>query len=799
MIKYGNRGRPTNGKPIAGLNQGSCDVSAKHRLDKLKKSTEIDFGRSRNEFLEIPKNERQHVMQNTINMERIINTFVGREEERRKWLELLTDQNADGKAVVVVGKYGMGKTRLLDQMVADAQENNSLQCVSLRYSVAPGDSPGMVMKMMLEDAFQAARYAAGSLDYEGKRFRQWNLLYQKLGIFSDKKETNYQFFHALRYDHRKNIFEQFIIRLRLLANILPDNGRLLMVIDPEQDTPAVRVELWSQIVRELPPKIFFLFAQRFKDTLAVNEEFRSLQNVHFLPPLDFPDSSQGLSDLNDSETLQLIETYQPILQNHLKDHLNDQTLNHQELIDLFHCYRNHPYAVHASLDLLLCKNIENLNQLPREPMPQYIAPAQWKQIVEHPLGRDAVFLFESYTVLEVPSLDEMVCWVADISQDSFQTILADPFFRSLIRDEPDGRMIYHHHLSAYIRSLLYTSDGVLTQEAVRLHQRAMIGYGELMRRTLKPDPLATVRLPEHSLVVGGAELFAETLGRCADAFLTLGFFQTFGAMIERALSLVSHQSVEESELFFQFGRLRYQQDDFEVAVRYYEHSLQIARLITEPERIAEALFALGKISYELQHDAEAEQNLREAIIYYESGTDQAGLVETLLCLGNVLWRQKRDKESQTAFDEAAKVVEKIKNYRLRVRSAAAVLTAQGRILDELGQTSQAAELYYKAIDLTQNIYDREAEAEIHSRLGSLFERSGDLKTAEKNLSKAMEIHREMTLVEHWAEDCFRLAQLARKQGNPKLVHERLQLARQLFHQLGNSLKIAEIDAEIKEK
>ncbi|MDR1963674.1 MAG: tetratricopeptide repeat protein [Planctomycetaceae bacterium] len=724
-------------------------------------------------------------------MQSIINTFVGRKEEREKWAKLLadqTDQNAVGRAVVVVGKYGMGKTRLLDQMVADAQDNDSLQCASLRYSVAPNESPGMVMKMLLEDAFQAARYEAGSLDSEGKRFYQWNLLYRKFGLFSNKKEPDYQIFHALRYDHRKNIFEQFILRLRLFADILPDNGRILIVIDPEQDTPTARVELWSQIVRELPPKVFFLFAQRFKDTLAVNEEFRSLKNVHFLPPLSSP---QGLADLNDSETLRLIETYQPILK--------DRAPDYRELLDIFHGYRNHPYAVHAALDLLLCKNISSPNQLPREPMPKYIAPAQWKQVVKHFLGRDAVFLFEAYAVLEVPSLDEMVCWVADISQNSLNTILADPFLRSLIRDEPDGRVIYHHHLSAYVRSLLYTSDGSLTLEAERLHQRAMVGYGELMRRTLKPDTLATVRLPEHSLAVGGPELFAETLGRCADAFLTLGFYQTFGGMIERALSLVQPQSVEESELFFQLGRLRYQQEDWENAVKYYEQSLQIARSITEPERIAEALFALGKIACELHHNAEAERKLREAIVYYESGPDQAGLVETLLILGNVLWRQQKTEESETAFDEAIKVVAEIKNYRQQVRSKAAVFTARGQILDELGDTSSAAELYYKAIDLTRNIYDREAEAEIHSTLGTLFERSGDLKTAEENLSRAMEIHRDMTLVEHWAEDCFRLARLARKQGKLELVKERLQLARQLYRQLGNTLKITEIDAETKEK
>ena len=151
----------------------------------------------------------------------------------------------------------MGKTRLLDQMVADAQENDLLQCVSLRYSVAPNESPGMVMKMMLEDAFKAARYSAGSLDYEGKRFRQWNLLYRKLGLFSGKKETDYQFFHALRYDHRKNIFEQFILRLHLLANMLPDNGRLLMVIDPEQDTPAVRWNFGHRLFGSYRRKFFF--------------------------------------------------------------------------------------------------------------------------------------------------------------------------------------------------------------------------------------------------------------------------------------------------------------------------------------------------------------------------------------------------------------------------------------------------------------------------------------------------------------------------------------------------------------
>jgi tetratricopeptide (TPR) repeat protein len=721
----------------------------------------------------------------------LINSFVGRHEEREAWCRILADSDL-GQAIVVVGKYGMGKTWLLDQMINDACQIPALQCAALRYSVAPGESPAMVMKMMLEDAFQAARYDAGLLDAEEKRFFQWNIFYRKFNILKSNKEPNYKLFNNLRYDSRKNIFEQFILRLRLFADALPENGRLIIVIDPEQDTPSVRVELWSQIVRELPSKVFFLFAQRFNDALAINEEFCSLNNVHFLPPSSSP---QGLSDLSDADTLQLVNHYEPLLKKHLTGYQLPFPVLCNELREIFHHYRNHPYAIHAVINLLFCQNITEPSRLPRESMANRVAAAQWRQIVEHPQGKNAVLLFEAYTVLTVPSLDEMVCWVADISLESFRQILADPFLQSLIRVEPDGRLIYHHYLSAYIRSLLYAPNGSLTAEAEWLHQRAMVGYGELMRSSLKPDALATVRLPEHALVVGGANLFAETLGHCADALLSLGFFQTFGSMLERALSLVTPETVEESDLLFLFGQLRYRQEDWQSAVEYYERSLRIARKITEPERIANALLALGKVARQQQRHAKTEQYLREAIVYYESGTDFSDLVESLLLLGEVLWIQRKVEESEIAFEEAAKVAAKIRNYRQRVRALAAVFTIRGRILDELGDTTLASELYHKALDLTQSIYDRETEAEIHSKLSSLFERSGNLRKSEENLVQAMKIHREMTLVEQWAEDNLHLARLAQKQGNGKLVQDCLQQARQLYRQLGNNLKINEINDE----
>lgn len=716
-------------------------------------------------------------------MSNAIHTFVGREEEQAQWLELLADPAGAGKAVVVVGKYGMGKTWLLDRLVELAQNLNGhdrLECVALRYSVAPSESPGMVMKMLLEDAFQAARCEAGSLSSDGKRFVQWNRLYRLLGLFSPSQEIDYSFLHALRYDPRKNIFEQFILRLRALAEHLPENGRLLVAVDPVEDTPAIRVEQWSRIVENLPPKVVFLFAQRYNDTLAIDERFRSLPNVHFL---------SSLGDLSETDTLRLMEAYQPVIER--------RGFDHGKLLEIFRAYRNHPYAVHAALNLLLCEKITSPEQLPKEPMPECVAPIQWEQIVKHPLSRDAVQIFEAYCVLEVPSLDEMVCWVADVSQEALDAVLADPFLRSLIRDEADGRLVYHHYLNHYIRSLLYAPDGGLTLEAERLHQRAMIGYGDLMQRAIKPDPLATIRFPEHSLAVGGAELYAEAIGRSADAFLALGFHQTLGAVIERALGMISPQSGEASDLYFQLGRLRNRQDDFEAARESFEKSLQIARKIVEPERIAQALYALGKLDFEQHRDEDAVANLTEASIYLRADKPGPVLVEVLVLLGDTLWRQEETDRGEAVLNEAVNVAKRIRNYRQQSRAMAVVFTTWGRIFDDNGDTAHAAELFHKAIDLTQDIYDRESEAEIRTKLGTMLQRTGDLETAEKNLARAMEIHEDLKQIEHWAEDCHRLALLARKQGKSDLERQRRLQARQLYQQLGNLQKLDEIDEETR--
>ena len=718
-------------------------------------------------------------------MSQITHTFVGRKQELDQWTELLSEPAVKGQAVVVVGKYGMGKTWLLEKMIQTGQEHKTLKCFTVRYVMGPDESPGMILRVILDDMFQAARYTAGTLDVNGKRFEQWSHLYQKLGLFLNHTEKDFQLLEQLRFDSRKNIFDQFTTRLQILSAALPNQGHLLLAVDPELDTLASRVELWTQVVKDLPPKIFFLFAQRYKDSLAINEEFRSQKNVHFIPALE--QQPQGLADLKDSEVNQLLDVYLP--------EYKGKSIDRQAMIECFHQYSNHPYAVHAALNLLLSPSFTSPDQLPAEPMPTAVCPLLWKGITEHPLHEDAERLFKTYAVLEVPALDEMTCWVADLTSEQLEAIFADPFLSSMIRRESDGRLLYHHHLMSYIRALLHTEEGTLTPEAKQLHQRAMTGYADLTHRSIKPDPLATVRYAEHALAVGGPTLFAETLCQCSELYFALGFYQTYATLIDRALVLVPPLSAEAADLYFQLGQLRRQQGDLRTAIQHYKTALHTSRKISAPERIASILFCLGRASLENEHLSEAEMWLKDAEAYYEAGPNKQGLAEALVLMAEVQWKQGRTQEAEKVLQTALNTVKGIRHYRQQAKGMSAVYSAWGRMYDHMGNIERSAEMYHKALDLTKDIYDQEAEAELRTSLSSILERIGNLKSAVEQMSKAMAIHQELKLLERWAEDNIRLARIAEMQGKPKLKEEHLSRARQMYQQLGNRQKLGELGGE----
>ena len=201
--------------------------------------------------------------------------FVGRKPELDRWKQVLADPR--GQAVLVVGHPGMGKTLLTNAMARLARAHPDFVCGSVRYETTPNDSAASLMEAMIEDAYEAAT-AKESLLSKGAK-EQWQALYKVLGVIpvvGKQLEAGAELINSLRRNPRQNTRDQFIDRLQLISDRMPENGRAVFVIDPEKYMQADSDQDWAIVVRRLPPKIKLLFAQRPEDVLVSGEQFRGL-------------------------------------------------------------------------------------------------------------------------------------------------------------------------------------------------------------------------------------------------------------------------------------------------------------------------------------------------------------------------------------------------------------------------------------------------------------------------------------------------------------------------------------------
>jgi len=117
----------------------------------------------------------------------------------------------------------------------------------------------------MDNAFEAASTEPGSFDRVPERKKQWLALFKTI---VPKGGEIAELINSLRRDPTKNTRDQFLGRLRLISKRMLDKGRAIFVIDPEKYMQEKSDQSWAIVVKELPEKIKFVFAQRPEDVLV---------------------------------------------------------------------------------------------------------------------------------------------------------------------------------------------------------------------------------------------------------------------------------------------------------------------------------------------------------------------------------------------------------------------------------------------------------------------------------------------------------------------------------------------------
>jgi len=669
--------------------------------------------------------------------------FVGRKAELKQFDEAL--RATEAQAVLVVGQQGMGKTMLLNKMAEHAENHPDLKCGRVRYEVTPTDSVDSVMELMLDHAYEAARVTEKSLDATPRRLQQWRALLNLIKVGD--------LWMSLVRDPKRNTRDQFLERLQLISDRMPQNGRAIFIIDPEKYVQEQSDQSWRIVIRRLPPKIQFVFAQRPEDALASSHDLCALHNVRRIPGPD-------LDVLDQADVEDLIQLRSPQLK-----------LASEVLRAAVAPYQGHPYAVTAALDLI--ENGLAIEGLPADPTPQAIAKVQWKQVCAN--SPEAIRLFKAYAILEVAVPNEVVEAVSELDRDKSQHLLSHPYLAGLLRQEAQGRRIYHCLLADHIRSQL--SKG----EAKHCHTLAAEAYRQRFKVSPEAAAVAAMRLPLHVLESEGPRGFVHAfVDECTALLLHLGLHGAALALSSVALKMISPESREEAAVRGNLGVILRSRGDLQGAEREHRKALSVSVNIGWDIGVATSYGGLGAI-YRMKGDLQkAEEAHRNALKISEQVQWLPGMADAYGSLGLVHLGAKRFEEAESLIQSSLRI-----NRTLRRSDCiAGDLSNLGLIYQALGQLGKAEQMHTDALELNEKLARPAGVALCLVNLAGVLRAGGDLDGAEAMLSRAFDIEQGLQQPEGIARCYADLALIQADRGDHDKAERLMQKAVRIYAALG---------------
>jgi len=652
--------------------------------------------------------------------------FVGRKSELERFGEVLAELR--GQAVVVVGNRGMGKTWLVDEMGEAAYGELDLECGWVRYEVTPNDTPNSIMALMMDNAFDAA-VSGGAVKNPGRRKKQWLAL---LKTMVPKGGGMAELAKSLGWDVARNTREQFLERLGLISRLMPENGRAIFVVDPEKYMCKDSDQDWAIVVRGLPERIKFVFAQRPEDVIAGSEVFEALDNVVMIP-------EGGLGPFDEAEVVELAGA----------SLANEGAQQKIEIKEWAKESDRVPYTVGGAVRLLGESSI-GADELAKYLTEEEIVKAEWRGICDK--GDEAKELFEAYAVLEVGVPGDVVEVVSRIDAMARMRLEKDRFLRGLLREEEGGKRIYHAILADFVL------DQIGQQEKEAYHSRAVGVYrgklAQAKKEQRKPDELSAVRLAEHVLATHGEKAFVEAfVNECTQPLVNLGLLDAAMGLSERGLGVVEKGSGWEAAILGNLGLLHTNKNELDKAEEMGLKSLEIYEKLGSQGGMANCYGCLGLIYRDKNELEKAEEMFKESLAIGMA----KGMLELTanMCtnLGGIYLRRGELEKAQEMHVKSLEISKKL-GWQEGMANSYGNL---GGIHCTRGELDKAEEMFKEVLEIEDSLGRAESTANAYSNLGTVYRERGDKIKARGYWEEALGLYERIGMpdrveeVEGWIE------------------------------------------------
>ncbi|RLC99162.1 MAG: hypothetical protein DRI77_03425 [Chloroflexi bacterium] len=763
--------------------------------------------------------------------------FVGRTSERAALLDgLQTTIQGRGGLALIEGDAGVGKTRLVSEVIADAQWRG-FQVGLGKADPLTASAPYQLLHNALSPLLTPLRVA------------QLAELVDPLWLSAAAPLLPPIAAHARHLavlapldsrEEQRRLQEGLAQCLIGLASATP----LLLVLEDLHWADKVTLATLSQLAAYLPEsRVFLILTYRTaeaREMAAVWETLGSLDRAHPLArlrllPFERAETValvQRALSVMDTQTVALAERLQKetggnplFLIETLKSLWEQGDLATSPHGGWLFPPRDRSLLMPASVRELIGERVARLALAPRTALEQIAV-----------LGEDADFaILSQISTAETVSL---LAALEDLTRYGFlvETETHYRFEHDCIQEmtyqaiPPERRRVLHRRAGAFLRQqhperieslARHFSLGEVWDKAADYSRRAgdraraVYAGGEAVGYyTQALEAWEHLRSPDEEL---GPALYQARGKVCQET----GRFDQAEADFEAARGLAEQAGDEASQAraLNRLSYLRFQRGDFEDAIAVAERALGLAIAIGLQSEIAAALFNKANAIRNLGHYREAIEPYEQAAAIFERLDEQARLADCLNRMGAARYHTGDYAGSQMAIERSLAIRRRLDDrvgisyslvnlaslcyYRgqftitrdasqeaLEIASAIgdpygedAALHCLGLAILERGDPAQAIPLFQRALEVARKIGDRPLEPESLAGLGTAYQQLGDLGQAQEMLEQSLNLS--SISAEQWQVQTIhgRLARLflATNRGQEALAHARvgLQVAQEL--------------------
>jgi len=445
---------------------------------------------------------------------------------------------------------------------------------------------------------------------------------------------------------------------------------------------------------------------------------------------------------------------------------------------------------------LLIENGFAIEKLPMDPTPEKIVEEQKSWAFKK--GPDAIKLFEAYAILEVAVPDEVVEKVGRLAPSVRKALLEDTYLGGLLREEANGRRIYHSILADYILGQVGEA------EKKGYHNRAVEVYRKKLEwaeeEQIKPDELAAMRLPGHVLVAKGIKAFVDVfVNVCFNPLHSLGLLDEAISLSKHALERVEKDSREQAMILGNLGIIYRTRSNLDKAEEVIKKALDISEKHNWLDGMASNYGNLGVI-YDMRGNLHKAKEMYKRSIEIDKKLDCFnGMSRNYDNLG-LIYQKEGD------LDKAKEMIEKALALSEKHKWLEGMAIQYGNlgvnyIMREDG-LDKAEKMIRKSLDIHKKLGLLWGIARQYGHLGVIYQMRGDLEKAEEIHKKAFEIDKKLGRLDRMARDYAGLGNIYNKRGDSPKAKEYFEKARDLFKKMRmptEAMGMEKLIEKIKEK